>query len=62
MKVNIELFKGKNDDDQDNARQEIFKYIEHYHSMKRLHSSLSYMSTYDYKRESNRKNLTNCQF
>lgn len=60
MKINIELFKGKNDDDQDNARQEIFKYIELYYNTKTLHSSLVYISPRDYKGEFNRKIITKC--
>jgi putative transposase len=58
--LKTELTKGKKYADQEEARQEIFKYIELYYNTKRLHSSLGYMSPSDYECESYRKYLTFC--
>jgi len=58
--LKTELTKGRNYIDQEEARQEIFKYIELYYNPKRLHSSLGYMSPCNYECESSRKDLTFC--
>lgn len=58
--LKTELTKGRNYTDHEEARQEIFKYIELYYNTKRLHSSLGYMSPCDYECESSQKNLTYC--
>jgi len=58
--LKTELIKGRNYLNQEDARQEIFKYIELYYNTKRLHSSLDYMSPCDYECSSSRKNLTFC--
>lgn len=44
-----ELVKGRNYGSQEEARQEIFKYIELYYNTKRMHSYLGYMSPVKYE-------------
>ena len=58
--LKTELIKGRSYTDQNEARQEIFKYTELYYNTKRLHSSLGYMSPCDYEFASSQKSLTFC--
>ena len=58
--LKTELRKGRSYTDQNEARQEIFKYIELYYNTKRLHSSLGYVSPSDYECASSQKSLTFC--
>lgn len=44
-----ELVKGANYDNPEQARLEIFKYIEFYYNTKRMHSALNYMSPIEYE-------------
>ena len=55
-----ELVKGRNFGSQEEARQEIFKYIELYYNTKRMHSYLGYMSPIEYERSKNITHLINC--
>lgn len=55
-----ELVKGRNYKDQEEARQEIFKYIELYYNTRRMHSSLGYKSPADYECAVHAKPLENC--
>ena len=43
-----ELVKGSNYDNPEQARLDIFKYIECYYNTKRMHSTLNYMSPLEY--------------
>ncbi|NLH91775.1 MAG: IS3 family transposase [Atopobium sp.] len=47
-----ELIKGQAYEDQEETKQEIFKYIEFYYNTKRMHSTLGYMSPRDFERQS----------
>lgn len=58
--LKTELTKGRRFADQDEARQEIFKYIELYYNPKRLHSSLGYLSPCDYESKVSQKGLIIC--
>ena len=44
-KVNRDRFKTRNE-----ARYEVFKYVETYYNWKRTHSSLGYLSPFDYEK------------
>ncbi len=55
-----ELVKGRNYENQEEARQEIFKYIELYYNTKRMHSSLGYRSPVEYERMNAHRILNNC--
>lgn len=50
--LKTELVKERTYIDQEEARQEIFKYIELYYNTKRMHSTLGYMSPCDFERQS----------
>jgi putative transposase len=52
--------KGRNYENQEEARQEIFKYIELYYNTKRMHSSLGYRSPVEYERMNAHRILNNC--
>lgn len=58
--IKRELVNGRNFDSQEEARQEIFKYIELYYNTKRMHSYLGYMSPSKYECTSNLTSLNNC--
>jgi len=58
--LKTELTKGRIYIDHEEARQEIFKYVELYYNTRRLHSSLGYMSPCDYECKSSQKYLTLC--
>lgn len=58
--IKRELVKGKNFGSQEEARQEVFKYIELYYNTKRMHSYLGYMSPVAYECTSNIRNLNHC--
>jgi putative transposase len=55
-----ELTKGAAFEDHDQAKQEIFKYIELYCNTKRMHSTLGYKSPVEYERINARKPLNIC--
>lgn len=55
-----ELVKGRNFGSQEEARQEVFKYIELYYNTKRMHSYLGYKSPVEYECTSNIRCLNNC--
>lgn len=55
-----ELTKGAAFEDHDQAKQEIFKYIELYYNTKRMHSTLGYKSPVEYERINARKPLNIC--
>ena len=46
-----ELVKGKSYRTRDEARQDIFKYIELYYNRVRMHSTLGYMSPVEHERQ-----------
>lgn len=58
--IKRELVKGRNFGSQEEARQEIFKYIELYYNTKRMHSYLDYTSPSKYVCTSNLTSLNNC--
>lgn len=47
----IELVKGRAYEDQEEARQEIFKYVRLYYNTKRMHLSLGHVSPCDFERQ-----------
>ena len=47
-----ELVQGAKYDNPEQARQEIFKYIETYYNTKRIHSALGYLSPAEYEEQS----------
>lgn len=47
-----ELIKRQAYEDQEETKQDIFKYIEFYYNTKRMHSTLGYMSPRDFERQS----------
>jgi putative transposase len=46
------FIKGQAYEDQEETKQEIFKYIEFYYNTKRMRSTLGYMSPRDFERQS----------
>lgn len=58
--LKTELIKGQTYEDQEKARQDIFKYIELYYNTKCAHSLLGYRSPAQYKCEKTQKVLTTC--
>ena len=50
--LKTELVKGQAYEDPEEAKQEIFKYIELHHDTERMHSALGYMSPCDFERQS----------
>ena len=55
-----ELIKDGAYEDREEAKQEIFKYVELYYNTVRQHSKLGYVSPTEYERENEAMPLTNC--
>ena len=55
-----ELIKDGSYEGREEAKQEIFKYVELYHDTVRQHSKLGYAGPTEYERENEAMPLTNC--